>query len=53
MAELAQKSAKHDEIKKLADDIISAQNREIIQMKGWHKDWFGTDVPAAGSDMMR
>lgn len=48
MAELAKKSAKHDEIKKMADDIISAQNREIEQMKGWYKDWYNTQVP----DMM-
>lgn len=39
MANLAKQSAKHDEIKKMADDIISAQSREIEQMKQWQKDW--------------
>lgn len=44
MANAAKTNAKHDEIKKMADDIISAQSREIDQMEQWHKDWYGTDV---------
>lgn len=39
MAKQAQQSAKHDEIKTMANDIISAQNREIEQMKAWQKQW--------------
>lgn len=39
MANLAKKNAKHDEIKKLADDIIAAQTKEINEMKQWQKDW--------------
>ncbi len=39
MAQAAKENAKHDEIKKMADDIISAQTNEINQMKQWQKDW--------------
>lgn len=39
MAELAKQNAKHDEIKKLSDDIISAQNKEISEMKSWQQSW--------------
>lgn len=39
MAKLAEDSAKHDEIKQLSKDIISAQDKEISQMAQWQKDW--------------
>lgn len=39
MAQEAKINAKHDEIKKMADDIIAAQTREIEMMKQWQKDW--------------
>lgn len=39
MANQAKMSAKRDEIKTMADDIISAQTKEIDQMKQWQKDW--------------
>jgi uncharacterized protein (DUF305 family) len=39
MAKAAQASAKHDEIKKMAADIIAAQQREIDMMQGWQKAW--------------
>lgn len=39
MAELAQKNAKHSEIKDMADDIISAQSNEINMMRAWQTDW--------------
>ncbi len=39
MAKEAQKNAKHDEIKKMADDIISAQQKEISQMREWQNQW--------------
>jgi uncharacterized protein (DUF305 family) len=40
MANAALKKAKHEEIKKLANDIISAQTKEISQMKEWQKTWY-------------
>lgn len=39
MAELAKHNAKHDEVKKMADDITAAQSREIDMMRGWQTDW--------------
>lgn len=39
MANLAKLSALHQEIKDLADDIISAQTSEIEQMKKWQSSW--------------
>lgn len=39
MAILASTSAKHQEIKELSTEIITAQQREISQMKEWQKAW--------------
>lgn len=39
MAKLSAKNAKHPEIKQLSNDIISAQQKEIGQMKQWQMDW--------------
>ncbi|HLD19369.1 MAG TPA: DUF305 domain-containing protein [Candidatus Nanoarchaeia archaeon] len=39
MASLAKINAKHQEIKDLADDIISAQTKEINLMQDWQKTW--------------
>jgi uncharacterized protein (DUF305 family) len=48
MAKEAQQKSKRPEIKKLADNIITAQNREIGQMKQWRQAWY----PKAGKQMM-
>ncbi len=39
MAILAQQSAGHREIKVMANDIITAQQREIDQMHAWQNSW--------------
>ena len=39
MAKLSAKNAKHDEIKNLSNDIITAQEKEIAEMKQWQIDW--------------
>jgi uncharacterized protein (DUF305 family) len=52
MANAAKLNAGHDEIKNMANDIISAQSREIAQMREWYKNWFGTDVPSTSDHMM-
>lgn len=39
MAKLSDNRAKHDEIKQLSKDIITAQEKEITEMKKWQKDW--------------
>lgn len=39
MAELAPTRAKHDEIKTLSTTIVTAQNKEISDMKQWQSNW--------------
>lgn len=39
MANLIPARAKHDEIKKLGEAIISAQTKEIKDMQQWQRDW--------------
>ncbi len=41
MAEDARTNAKHQEIRDLAEKIITAQNKEILEMQTWEKDWYG------------
>ena len=41
MAGAALKSAKHQEIKDLAQKIITAQNAEIKEMQDWQGSWYG------------
>lgn len=40
MAQAALRDAKHQEIKTMANDIISAQTQEISQMRTWLKNWY-------------
>jgi uncharacterized protein (DUF305 family) len=39
MAELIPSRAKHDEVKELGEAIITAQTKEIADMKQWQQDW--------------
>ena len=39
MAELSASRAKHYEIKQLSQAIITAQDKEIADMKQWQRDW--------------
>ena len=41
-AELAKGS--QPALRKMADDIIAAQTKEIAQMKSWRKAWYGTEA---------
>lgn len=49
MAKLALSNAKHQELKDMANAIISAQNKEITDMQSWQIQW---GYPASGGDMM-
>ena len=40
MATMAQQMAEYQEIKDLADAIITAQQAEIEQMQQWEQAWF-------------
>lgn len=39
MAKLALTNAKHQEVKSMAQDIITAQTKEIAQLKSWQTKW--------------
>lgn len=52
MAKVALQKSKHEEVKALANNIISSQAAEINTMKAWYKDWYGTDVPTVSEDAM-
>lgn len=39
MASLINANSKHDELKKLGEDIKSAQSKEIDMMQTWQGDW--------------
>jgi uncharacterized protein (DUF305 family) len=41
MAEVALRKSKNPGIKGIAGDIVSAQKREVGQMRQWHKEWYG------------
>ncbi|OGG41359.1 hypothetical protein A2837_02475 [Candidatus Kaiserbacteria bacterium RIFCSPHIGHO2_01_FULL_46_22] len=41
MAKAALENGKHEEIKTMANAIISAQTTEIKQMQDWQKSWYG------------
>jgi uncharacterized protein (DUF305 family) len=40
MAQLAHEKSKIPEVKDLAENIVSAQQREIEQMKQWRREWY-------------
>lgn len=50
MAKLSRDNAKHDEIKQLSGEIITAQEKEIAQMKQWQTDWGYTPSGGATHD---
>ncbi len=52
MAQLALQKSKRPEIKTLATAIIEGQTKEIENMNGWYKDWFGKNVPDGSTAMM-
>lgn len=41
MAHLALQSARHPELKRMARNIISSQDKEIKQMQQWQQQWYG------------
>lgn len=44
MAKIAQGRAPHPELKTLANEIISAQEGEIKQLRDWRQAWFGSSA---------
>jgi len=52
MAKLALEKSKRPEIKTLATAIIGDQTKEIGDMTGWYKSWFGNNVRKVSGGMM-
>lgn len=52
MAEIALKKSQREEVRTLAQNIITSQSQEIDQMKEWYKEWFGKDLPT-GEEVMK
>ena len=56
MAQLVPTRGTHPELKALAQAIIADQQREIAELEGWLKAWYGIDTPMdtpmAGMDKM-
>lgn len=47
MARIAKERATRDELRTLADEIISAQDAEVRQLREWRQAWFGSsDTPS-------
>jgi uncharacterized protein (DUF305 family) len=44
MAQAVLTSTDRPELKKLANEIILAQNKEVTQMREWYKSWYGVDL---------
>ena len=51
MAKVALERSKRSEILSLANDIIKAQEAEIVDMRGWYQSWYGSTPPAGGFGM--
>jgi uncharacterized protein (DUF305 family) len=51
MAKLALEKGQHQEIKTLAQNIITSQSSEIEQMKNWYKEWYGRELPSGNQVM--
>lgn len=51
MAKIAQTRGEHAEIKTMANAIISAQEKEIGELKSWRKAWYGSEVTPPMSQM--
>jgi len=44
MAQIALEKSERPEIRRLAQEIVAAQESEIDQMAAWHLEWFGEEL---------
>jgi uncharacterized protein (DUF305 family) len=49
MADMAKEKAKNKQVQSLAAGIITAQKKEITDMKTWYRQWFGKDIPTTAA----
>ncbi len=52
MSKVALDRSKRPEIISLANAIIESQQKEIDDMRSWHKEWFGSEPVEGGMGMM-
>lgn len=50
ISEIALSRAKKEEVRTLAQNIITNQAKEIKDMKNWYKEWFGREYVDDGDD---
>lgn len=50
MAKLQLDKGTNDELRKMAENVITAQTKEIEQMQAWRKKWYGSELPGANDD---
>ncbi|MBN9360730.1 MULTISPECIES: DUF305 domain-containing protein [unclassified Devosia] len=51
MARLVLQKTGRPELMQLANDIISAQTREINMMRGWEKQWFNNNATSSAEQI--
>ncbi len=48
MARIELAKGKNARLRKIAEDVVLAQSREIRQMNGWRMSWYGATSPSGG-----
>jgi uncharacterized protein (DUF305 family) len=51
MAEQVLEQAEHPELRQLAEEVITAQTREIEEMTAWRQEWYPDLAPTGGMGM--
>lgn len=50
MAKLQLDEGSHGELRRMAEEVIAAQTKEIEQMQSWRMRWYGSELPGAVDD---
>lgn len=50
MASLALERSRRPQIRRLAREIIRAQNAEVAMMQSWYSEWYGEEIVGAGHE---
>lgn len=52
MATMALEKSTRPQVRRLAQEIIDAQEGEISQMREWYRQWYGTEIPESDASQM-